>query len=601
MARLLQQNPDQLTVRQVSWWGLVNEFQFSCRTVSWSGLCTTVHARPPFIRSTDRQLMNLLFIRLTQFFVRWSQLVKRRSSKQISFGRSPKAKKRYDPLESVESTRIKYSRIIVGQNYHLNHFSKDFRFPLPPPKKRYWKFLPKALSYGSNSALIHTALKTLEIISSTHGAWRHGCIRMFANKGVGRSDACTVLQTIVHIMTFHRSFCRSSAGSRKYRTVQMSWQTFISYSRIFFLRSLLVKRRSSKMSFGKPVKAIWRVLASADLSHEKLQPTTETHKVIAHSFAPLIISYSTRNMQNIDEHMLLDLFEESHSEVENLFFCEHETYDTVPTTHEMNQQEEDEVHSVLSSSTQNSDGGEEFDLNPIPCYGSEQLIANYLSIEGFSINYHDNQDNRPSRAVSPGSESSTESSVTPNYMMAKLAECMERSAFSRSLVENFCQSSLKASASKETIQVSTSKKAVKKKTSQGCIQDKKISVVKASSARSTKKNKMGSSLRIKSKNQKPSISVVSSHPSSKKNDDFRASGLKVSTKSLIAKFKWLESDNQDDGNHKIASFLRREKFNSLLDQLSPRVAIVWMRQQNKANNPRYHFEQQISSVQCRGI
>jgi hypothetical protein len=246
-------------------------------------------------------------------------------------------------------------------------------------------------------------------------------------------------------------------------------------------------------------------------------------------------------MQNTDEQILHDLFEESNSELDDLFFDEHdETYDHVPTTTlEMNQEQED-GHPVYSSSTQTSDCGEEFDLNPIPCNGNDALNM-----------FHQEQ----LRAVSPGS-GSTESSVTPNHMMAKLAECMERSAISRSLVETFCQS-LKASASQENIQQGgTTSMAMKK--SKGRIQDNKISVVKASASRSAKKHKMGSFLRNKSKNQKPSSSVSTL---SKKNDDL-----------LIAKFKCLESGNQDDGNHRIASFLRREKLNSLVLQLSPQVA-----------------------------
>jgi hypothetical protein len=267
-------------------------------------------------------------------------------------------------------------------------------------------------------------------------------------------------------------------------------------------------------------------------------------------------------MQNIDEQMLHDLFEESNSELDALFFGEHETY-AVPTTLDMN--EEDDERSVHSSSTQNSDCGEEFDLNPIPCNGSsEQELIDYLSNEALNI-FH--QAEHPRRAVSPNSDSS-ESPVTPKGTMAKLAECMERSALSRSLVKTFCQFSfLKHSASQEMIQVCTSSMAMNK--SRERIKTKMISVVKASASRSAKTQKMGSCLRNKSKNQKPSDSPVSSV--SKKNDDFRASGLKVSTKALIAKFKFLERGNQDDGNHRIASFLRREKLNSLL-QLSPQVA-----------------------------
>ena len=271
-------------------------------------------------------------------------------------------------------------------------------------------------------------------------------------------------------------------------------------------------------------------------------------------------------MQNIDEQMLHDLFEESKSELDDLFFCEHETaYEVVPSTSKINHQEQDE-HSDISSSTQNSDRGEEFDIDPIPCHGSEQL-ADYLSDKDHNI---DHQEDNRLRAISPGSDI-MESSVTPNYIMAKLTECMERSALSRRLVETFCQSSLKASASQENIKISTSKKALKKR--RGFIQDNKISVVKASTSRSAKRHKTGSFLRNKSKNQKPSSDSISSPTSSKKNDDFRASGLKVSTKALIAKFKCLERGNQDDGKCTIASFLRREKLNTFL-QLSPQITVV---------------------------
>jgi hypothetical protein len=271
------------------------------------------------------------------------------------------------------------------------------------------------------------------------------------------------------------------------------------------------------------------------------------------------MNYSTRNMQNINDQML-DLFEESSGcELDDVFFGKDETYGAaadIPTTREMKQIEDE--HSVYSSSTQTSDlfddCDEEFDLNPLPCNGSEQLVlADYRSSEGFSILLFQ-QDNRRPRTVSPGSDS-TGSSETPQYMMTKLAECMERSALSRSLVEIFGQSSLlQASASQENIQASSSM-AMKK--SGGRIQDNKIAVVKASASCSAKKHSsIGLFLRNKCKNQKPSDSVSSP---SKENDDFRASGLRLCTQALIAKSDFLGSANRDDGNHRIISFLRREK------------------------------------------
>jgi hypothetical protein len=223
-----------------------------------------------------------------------------------------------------------------------------------------------------------------------------------------------------------------------------------------------------------------------------------------------------------------------------------------------------------SSSTHTSDlsdyDEEEFDFNPLPCNGSEQL-ADYLSGEGGLNIFH--QDNCP-RAVSPGSES-TRSSVTPNNMMEKLAECMERSALSRSLVETFCQSSLETSVSQENIQVSSTM-AMKK--SGECIQQDNKIHVKASVSHSTntKKYKIGSFLRSKSKNKKQSDSVSSLR---KKNDNFRASGLKLSTKVLIAKFNILKrgGGNQDNnGNHIIASFLRMEKLKSKVLQKNLQAA-----------------------------
>jgi hypothetical protein len=295
------------------------------------------------------------------------------------------------------------------------------------------------------------------------------------------------------------------------------------------------------------------------------------------------MNYSTtRNMQNVNEQtMLHDLFEENNSELlDDVFFGgEDETYGDIPITLlEINQQEEDEL-GFHSSSTQISDlsdcDDEEFDLNPtLPCNDSEQLLADYLSSEVLDI-FH--EEDTPPRAIS-GSES-TGPSVTPNDAMAKLARCMERSALSRSLVETFCQSSLKkASASQENIQVgsgSSSSSMAAMKKSRGCIQDNKISAVKASvSARSTKKHKIGYILRIKSKDQKPSDSV--SIPRSKKNDDFRASGLKLSSKSkaLIAKFEMLNrgKKNPDHGHHIIASFLRQEKLKSAVVQMNPQAA-----------------------------
>jgi hypothetical protein len=244
----------------------------------------------------------------------------------------------------------------------------------------------------------------------------------------------------------------------------------------------------------------------------------------------------------------------------------------------MNQEEDG--HSVHSSSTQTSDLAdcdEEFDLNPLPtCNGTEEqeeLLTVYLSSEGLLNIFH--QGNRPT-AVSPESDH-TGPSVTSNDMMAKLGECMNRSALSRSLlVETFCQSSLKkrTSASKAKIHVSSSTMAMKKKKKRGGrIQANEISVVKASaSQRSAKEqHKSGSFLQKKSKHQKPSADSAVSNPS-KENDDFRASGIKLTTKALITKFKCLKRGDQHDGNRRIASFLRREKLKSTLIQTDAQAA-----------------------------
>lgn len=278
--------------------------------------------------------------------------------------------------------------------------------------------------------------------------------------------------------------------------------------------------------------------------------------------------YSTSDMQNINEQTLQDIFEESsNSELDDVFFGEDETYGDILTTLEMNLNEDENADRSLSTHVSDlSDCDEEFNLDPLPCNDSEQLADDYdLSIEGGGLNiFH--QDIHPG-AISPESES-TGSLVTPNNMMAKLEKCMERSALSRSLVETFYQTSLKVSVSQENIQVSSSM-ATKK--SEECIQESKISIVKASASRTTKKDKIGSFLRNKkNKNKKPSDSFVSII--SKKDDNFRASGLKLSTKALIAKLDILKRGNQDNGSHRIASFLRLEKLKSTVLQMGPQAA-----------------------------
>jgi ribosome biogenesis SPOUT family RNA methylase Rps3 len=271
-----------------------------------------------------------------------------------------------------------------------------------------------------------------------------------------------------------------------------------------------------------------------------------------------------------------------------LMVNEEEDHEPVPLREEMSI--DDEEMSIFSASSSSESSEHSY-------YSDDQELGSSLE-DATNIEI---SNDRPASPLTCGSpvyeEEPQERAISRTVSMSssqagvrndKLSECMERSALSRSLVENFCQVSMKKGVV-VTVKNKQSKEERQKKTKTKQPTVRRKSVLSKHSVYKNKEVILDCSTREKRSEERiekqfPQQKSPTGYQKAKKNEkkssfDFRLSGLKVSEekmKRLDAKLKLLDSmekkpssveEEEEDDALVVSSFLRRQKSNgSILEQ-----------------------------------